>query len=85
MLGREQVVARLELLVVGRGSETEASGVLESWETSEHCGRSSRQNKTHHAFLLPGSRISKFLIAQSLQEGHVDVEGSNDPLLLARC
>eukprot|EP00959_Pyramimonas_sp_CCMP1952_P137636 2880616-Pyramimonas_sp.AAC.1 len=26
MLGREQVVVRLELLVVGRGSETETSG-----------------------------------------------------------
>eukprot|EP00959_Pyramimonas_sp_CCMP1952_P318631 6667266-Pyramimonas_sp.AAC.1 len=26
MFGREQIVARLELLVVGRGSETEASG-----------------------------------------------------------
>eukprot|EP00959_Pyramimonas_sp_CCMP1952_P072226 1508382-Pyramimonas_sp.AAC.1 len=46
MLGREQVVARLELLVVGRGSEAKSSGgspELERgspWSRTEHSGRS---------------------------------------------
>jgi len=29
--------------------------------------------------------LSKFLVGQPFQEGHVDVEGSSDPFLLARC
>eukprot|EP00959_Pyramimonas_sp_CCMP1952_P282623 5907123-Pyramimonas_sp.AAC.1 len=83
MFGRKQVAARLEL-VIRRGSETKASGGTASSALTRRSVRTLGESEAPWP-IQAANCLSKFLVGQPFQGGHVDAERSNDPLLLARC